>query len=87
MEGLGTGNQEERGKGQSSLQRRICWPGQRTEGVLSNREVAAAGCGAAQHSSPLPNSFLGRREGEGSRVPPSLVALGAMTVARKQGFI
>lgn len=43
--------------------------------------------GVEQHSLLLPNSFLGRREGEESRVPPLLVALGAMTVAKKQGFI
>lgn len=49
VEGLGAGNQEERGKGQSSVQRRIGW--RRTEGVLSNQEVAAAGRGAAQFAS------------------------------------
>lgn len=83
VEGLGAGNQEERGQGQSSVQRRICRP--RTEGVLSNPELAAAGRGAARLA--LPSSFLARQEGEGSRVPPSLAALGAVTVAKKQGFI
>lgn len=45
---LVAGNQEERGKGQSRLQRRISWL--RTEGVLSNCEVAAAGWGAVVSS-------------------------------------